>query len=114
MTASLARREQKQAALLIFAEDFGEIHVGPAGPEWGDHSGVVGNLKIFPNLPAGAFTLTDFHVTKLAADCSVVTYRISGPGPTGAPWTSINSSVWVKRGREWKTVFYQATPISGS
>jgi hypothetical protein len=106
--------EQKQAVLPMFAEDFGGISVGPAGPQWGDHSGVVGNLKIFPNLPAGAFTLVDFHVTTLAAGSIVVTYKITGPGPTGATWTAINSSIWVKRGHEWKTVFYQATPISGS
>ena len=106
--------EQKQAALLIFAEDYAGVSVGPAGPAWGDHSGVVNNLKIFPNLPAGAFTLTEFHVTKLAGGCFIVTYKITGPGPTGAPWAAINSSIWMKRGREWKTVFYQAPSISGS
>jgi hypothetical protein len=71
-------------------------------------------MKMFPTLPAGSFALTDFHVTPLDRDCVIVSYKIMGPGPDGKPWTALNSSTWVKRDHEWKTVFYQASLISGS
>jgi hypothetical protein len=106
--------EQKQLVLRTYAEDYNGVHVGPAGPGWANYTGVVAHRDMFPNLPAGTFILTDFHVTTLAAGCCVLSYKVTGPGPDGAPWAALNSSVWVKRGREWKTVFYQSGPISGS
>lgn len=105
--------EQKHEALRLFAKDFVNIAAGPGGPQW-EVPDLETHMKMFPNLPAGSFALTEFHVTHLAEGCSVVSYKIAGPGPDGKLWTALNSSTWVKRGREWKTVFYQASLISGS
>lgn len=105
--------EEKHAALRLFAKDFVNIATGPGGPQW-EIPDLEAHMKLFPTLPAGTFTMTEIHVTPLARGCCVVSYKIAGPGPDGKPWTALNSSTWVKRGREWKTVFYQASLISGS
>lgn len=105
--------EEKHTALQLFDKDFVNIAIGPGGPQW-EIPDLEVHIKIFPTLPAGSFALTEFHVTQLTRDCVVVSYKIVGPGPEGKPWASLNSSTWAKRGREWKTVFYQASLISGS
>ena len=57
-------------------------------------------------LPPGIdFSVSDFKVVMVGKDSAVVTYTASGPIKVFA------TSVWAKRGREWKTVFYQASMI---
>jgi hypothetical protein len=54
-------------------------------------------------LPAADFLLSNFKVINASETVRLVTYQADGP---------INlyvTSVWSKRGNEWKTVFYQAT-----
>ena len=105
--------EEKHAALRLFAKDFVNIAASPGGPQW-EVPDMEAHMKMFPALPAGSFVMTEFHVTTLARGCAVVSYKIMGPGPDGKPWKALNSSTWVKQGREWKTAFYQASLISGS
>ena len=54
-------------------------------------------------LPAAIFLLSNFKVVNASETVRLITYQADGP---------INlyvTSVWSKRGNEWKTVFYQAT-----
>ena len=54
-------------------------------------------------LPSIEFALSDFKVVWANKDSAVVTYIAAGPIKLHA------TSMWAKRGKEWKTVFYQAT-----
>jgi hypothetical protein len=55
-------------------------------------------------LPPGVeFVLSDFKIISADKKSVVLTYRAAGPIKIHA------TSVWTKRGKEWKTIFYQAT-----
>ncbi len=105
--------EQKLAIVSMFDTDFHGIGEGPTGPSRSDYAQSASTLKgsVLPVFPTGTFTMSDVHVVSLQPGCSVITYIASGPGPDGKPWSAFLSSIWVKRGKEWKTVYYQATPI---
>jgi hypothetical protein len=105
--------EQKLAILPMFDPGFHGIGEGPTGPSRSDYAQSASALKgsILPVFPAGTFTMSDVHVVSLQRGCTVITYIATGPGPDGKPWSAFLSSTWVKRGKEWKTVYYQETPI---
>ncbi|HET7537492.1 MAG TPA: hypothetical protein VFJ90_13615 [Candidatus Didemnitutus sp.] len=105
--------EQKLAIVPMFDTDFHGIGEGPTGPSRSDYAQSTSNLKgpIFPVFPAGTFKMSDVHIVTLQPGCVVITYIASGPGPDGKPWSAFLSSTWVKRGKEWKTVYYQETAI---
>lgn len=52
-------------------------------------------------------TMSHFYVTPLGQDSALATYHI-----TTANSTSHHSSVWVRRGNEWKMLFHQGTIAS--
>ena len=57
------------------------------------------------------FILSDFHVIAPNSDTAIVTYKARGTAntPPGPEFIIHATSVWVKRGERWQTVFYQAT-----
>jgi hypothetical protein len=110
-TALIAKEKQKWEALKngrwlslkdMFAEDFLSIGYEPAGTVK-----MTTKAQSFSQenwLPPGIeFTLSDFKVVSADKDSAVVTYIATGPIKVHA------TSVWAKRGKEWKTIFYQAT-----
>lgn len=108
-----AREKQKWEALANgrwlelkewFAEDFVSIGYQPDGSVK-----MMNKTETFATtgtLPAGInFTLGDFK--KVSADKKniIITYKADGPIKVQA------ASHWTKRGKNWQTVFYQATMI---
>lgn len=55
--------------------------------------------------PPAPFALSDVQFVDVDADTMILTYRVHGPLELHA------TSIWSKRGGEWRTVFYQATRI---
>ena len=86
----------------MFAEDYRSIGYLPDGSVR-----MVTKAQSFApenKLPAGiGFVLSDFKVIFADKNSAVVTYIAQGPIKVHA------SSVWARRGKEWKTIFYQAT-----
>ncbi|MGC4072469.1 MAG: hypothetical protein QM760_08130 [Nibricoccus sp.] len=105
--------EQKQAAIVMFGTDFHGIEFNAAGASRGDYARAVKKLSnsFFPPMPPGALKMSDVQVFELQPECSIVSYAMNGPGPDGTPWTGYLSSIWVRRGNEWKTSFYQVTVV---
>ena len=58
---------------------------------------------------ASKLTQTDFKETKLDADATLVTYKVTGP-MNGKTETWYHSSIWVNRAGKWMAVFHQGTP----
>jgi hypothetical protein len=67
--------------------------------------GQLSNVLLSTN-PRAA-TMSHFYVTPLGPDSALATYHI-----TTASSTSHHSSVWVRRGKEWKMLFHQGTVAS--
>lgn len=88
----------------MFAEDYLSIGYRPDGT-------VKINTKAQSfsgefNLPPGIeFTLSDFKVISINKESAIITYVATGPIKVQA------TSVWAKRVKVWKTIFYQATMI---
>lgn len=88
----------------MFAEDFLSLGYEPDGTV--KMTTKAQSFSRENRLPPGfEFTLSDFKVISANKDSVIVTYVAAGPIKVHA------TSVWAKRGREWKTVFYQATMI---
>ena len=86
----------------MFAEDFISIGYEPDGAV--KMSMKAQSFSQENRLPSGIeFALSDFKVVAANKDSAVITYIAAGPIKVHA------TSVWAKRGKEWKTVFYQAT-----
>lgn len=56
-------------------------------------------------------SLRDFAITPLAPDVVLATYRSQRSGLPNTGADSLRSSVWLRRGDEWKIVFHQGTRI---
>lgn len=57
---------------------------------------------------------TDHAVTRLAADCALLTYRSALQGEDGRldQW-SLRSSIWRLTGDRWQLYYHQGTPEAG-
>jgi hypothetical protein len=89
-----------------FADDFTSIGYMPDGSVYRMEKANVAkptNPGEKRNLPTAVFFVSNFKVVNASETVRLITYQADGP---------INlyvTSVWSKRGNEWKTVFYQAT-----
>jgi hypothetical protein len=57
---------------------------------------------------ASKFTQSDFKETKLDADATRLTYKVSGPD-RGRNIEMYHSTIWTNRGGQWKAIFHQGT-----
>jgi hypothetical protein len=86
----------------MFAEDFLSIGYEPDGSV--KMTTKAQSFSPENRLPPGIeFTVSDFKVVSAGKDSAVVTYIATGPIKVHA------TSVWAKLGKDWKTIFYQAT-----
>lgn len=93
------------AASELYADDFINLGFTPAGMVRQNKKEAFDMLAQVPPMPGG-ISLTDFLVVHGDAHSAVVSYKVA------APFGNLFvSSVWVERNGEWKTVFYQASPI---
>jgi hypothetical protein len=67
-------------------------------------------MAVFPQLPPGTFTVSAMQVIEPGDGSLLLSYRVSGPGPSGGPWSAYAVSEWALRNGQWKTIFYQASP----
>jgi predicted Zn-dependent protease len=88
---------QAAASKDMFTEGFTAVGFAPDGV-----AGMTGRT------PA-PFDLSDFKVTSVHPGTAVVTFRSKTP-KLGASYIQ-GSSVWMRIGSEWKTVFYQGTKL---
>lgn len=93
----------------LFADDFVTVEYGP------DVNGAVyrseGAKKslegpLVEMLNKMSFTLSEWRWMRLSDDAVLVSYRVTEPT---LRWTAYATSVWVRRGGKWETVFYQAS-----
>ena len=106
-------RAQRDTAMSWYASDFVNVGDSPAGVVRSGKAEMASVVATFPQLPAGIFTITALQVMELGDGSVLVSYKVSGPGPTGAPWSAYVVSIWAQRDGQWKTVFYQASPGAG-
>jgi hypothetical protein len=60
--------------------------------------------------PAPSYSIADFSVAELSAECILATYKITlGQGEEAK--RSLRSTVWKQLNGQWKAVFHQGTPI---
>lgn len=109
----IAREKQKWESLTngrwaelkdMFAEDFVSVGYQPDGSVK-----MTNKAESFASsgaLPADVkFVLSDFKIILADKKNAVITYQASGPIKIQA------TSHWTKRGKNWQTVFYQATML---
>jgi hypothetical protein len=103
--------EQRREALALYAPDY--LNVAP-GFDGGVKRTTLSELEravpSWPELPPDAFRIDDVVLIPVG-DGYVVSMRVSGSGVNGEPFSAWATSVWARRGGEWKTVFYQMTPM---
>lgn len=102
---------QRDTALSWYASDMVAVNVTPAGIVRTGAAAMRSGAAAFPQLPAGSFHASDVEVIRSADATIVISYKITGPGPTGSPWHAFIATVWARRGDDWRSVYYQATPI---
>lgn len=102
---------EKQLAIAMYAPDYQGIGYTPFGPARQDYSMILAIPLIFPTVPAGTFTQSDWHVQQVGPNTYVVSYLQVGPGPTGEIQALYQSSTWTWRSGHWKTVFFQQTLV---
>jgi hypothetical protein len=102
---------EKRAVLRMFASDFVSVGYGATGPTRDGVEALAERTKTFPSVTHGTYIMSEPKVIRLGRDCAIVSYVLAGPWGD-REWRAFLSSTWVKRGGEWKTVFYQATGIS--
>ncbi len=89
----------------LYADDFINLGFTPTGMVRQNKKEAFDMLAQVPPMP-GSISLTDFLVVHGDDRSAVVSYKVA------APFGNLFvSSVWVERNGEWKTVFYQASPI---
>lgn len=89
----------------MYADDFINVGFTPAGMVRQNKEDALAMLSQVPPMPGG-ISLTDFLVVHGDDNSLVLSYKVS------APFGNLYvSSVWAERNGEWKTVFYQASPI---
>lgn len=105
----VAKEKQKWDALkkkdlnvisAFYTEDFLSVAYGATGVVRASKSEMI---EAVSQTDVSGYTLKDFKLVRLGADCAVVTYKAVGKYPIFA------TSVWVKRDGRWLTAFYQAT-----
>ncbi len=74
-----------------------------------DKAGSISGVQQFD---ASKYTLSDFAVTKIDDDASLVTYIVHAPAPSTE--TERHSTIWARRNGKWLAVFHQGTPQAGS
>ena len=109
----IAKEKQKWESLVngrwlelkdMFAEDFISIGYQPDGSV--KMTNKVESFAAGGALPADVkFALSDFKIILADKINVIITYQAAGPIRVQA------SSHWTKRGKNWQTVFYQATMI---
>ncbi len=88
----------------MFADDFISIGYQPDGSV--KMTNKAESFTASGALPAGVkFVLSDFKIISADKKNAVITYQASGPIKVQA------TSHWTKRGKNWQTVFYQATML---
>lgn len=89
----------------LYADDFINVGFTPAGMVRQNKQEAFDMLAQVPPMPGG-ISLSDFLVVHGDDHLAVVSYKVS------APFGNLYvSSVWVERNGEWRTIFYQASPI---
>jgi hypothetical protein len=109
----IAREKQKWESLTngrwaelkdLFAEDFVSIGYQPDGSV--KMTNKTESFAASGALPPDVkFVLSDFKIISADKKNAVITYQASGPIKIQA------TSHWTKRGKNWQTVFYQATML---
>jgi len=88
----------------MFAEDFISIGYQPDGSV--KMTTKVESFTATGALPADVkFVLSDFRIILADKKNAIITYQAAGPIKVQA------TSHWTKRGKNWQTVFYQATMV---
>ena len=102
---------QRQIALQMFAPEFQGIGYGPSGPVRENYASILTLITLFPMLPPGTITWTDWRVLQLGTNTYVVSYVAIGPGPTGDVVAYYESSTWNWRDGSWKTLFFHQSQV---
>jgi len=89
----------------MYADDFINIVSNPAGTFRQNKQEANAALASLPPMD-GEITLSDFIVVHPDEDTAIVSYKV-----TAFFGNEYVTSVWTLRDGEWKTVFYQGTPI---
>ncbi|HMF56162.1 MAG TPA: nuclear transport factor 2 family protein [Pyrinomonadaceae bacterium] len=97
------KRRDYTAFSAFLADDF--IEVEPDGVY-----DKAASVKALMSVDLSKFTLSDFQVTRIDDDASLITYVVHPPSPSTD--TERHSTIWVKRGGKWLAVFHQGTPQS--
>jgi hypothetical protein len=69
-------------------------------------------LRLIPTVRMTSFELADFQVMRAGRDAAVITYRATIMSLAEGKVTTTNvlaTTVWVRRGTEWKMTFHQKT-----
>ena len=66
------------------------------------------SVKMITGFDASKYVLADFKETKLDADASLVTYKVTGPD-RGKTVTMYHSTIWTNHGGQYKAAFHQGT-----
>ena len=99
-----ATRKDAAAVASLLSDDF--VEFGSSGRIF-DKDSVIAALG--DEVPS-ARSISDFKLYPLADGVALVTYiAISGNGPDQTPRESLRSSIWRRRGAEWKMTFHQGT-----
>lgn len=68
----------------------------------------AGSIKGVQGFDASKAELSDWKSVKFDDDASVVTYKVTIPGPK--PEVGYHSTIWVKRDGKWRAFFHMGTP----
>ena len=97
----------------MFADDFVSIGYKPGPPPLTVEMTTKREMLLArgQKSPPAEFRLSDFQVMTPNGETAIVTYKARGTEntPPGPEFVIHATSVWVKRGEQWLTIFYQAT-----
>ena len=92
----------------MFAPEFQSIDLGPTGVSQSRYADLQSSVSSFPVMP---YAITNMRALAANARGVVVTYQVALQTPMGVV-DYLASSVWsLTPSGEWKTIFYQATPL---
>ena len=83
-----------------------QVEVEPSGVY--DKAGTLAGVKKSDFSKAST---SDFKMTKLDADATLVTYMVKAPDGSGKMRDERHSTIWVKRGGKWLAIFHHGTPV---
>jgi len=95
----------REAFMEMFAEDFVSVEYG-SDVQGGVHRKTRADVFSGPPQPPAEFELSDWRFIHADPHVFIVSYRVNG---LSFPWQAYATSVWVRRGGQWQTVFYQAS-----